>query len=365
MTWPRWAIPVLVLIGFFLFVSAVKGILLPFVAGLAIAYLFDPLADKLEALGLKRWMAVGVILISFFVFIIGFVVLLAPLVSQQIGALLKYLPQYVSDLRVFIDRLLEQAGQDRVEGFAEDYAGKIVGIAGDAASRFISGSLQIFNVISLLLLTPLVAFYVLRDWDLMIAHIDSWLPREHHGTIRTLTREVDDALSGFVRGQLLVASIMGTLYAIGWSVIGLDYAVVLGIIAALLCFIPYIGPLTGSLLALLVGFGQFGDDWVRLGAILGIHLGVQLLEGNFLTPRLVGQRVGLDDVWVIFAVLAGAELMGFLGILIAVPFAAIIAVLLRFGLKQYLSSDLYGGPHEPLNPDLLPQPVTREDGMGS
>lgn len=348
MTWPRWAVPVLVVLAFFVFVSAVKGVLLPFVAGLAIAYLFDPLADRLEALGFPRWAAVGVILISFFVFILGFVVLLAPLVSEQIGALVKYLPQYISDFRAFVDRLLEQAGQSRVEGFAEDYGGKIVGIVGDAGSRFISGSLKIFNVISLLLLTPLVAFYVLRDWDKMVAHIDSWLPRTQYATIRDLVREVDDVLSGFVRGQLLVASIMGTLYAIGWSVVGLDYAIVLGIIAALLCFIPYIGPLTGSLLAMLVGFGQFGDDWVRLGSILGIHVGVQLLEGNLLTPRLVGQRVGLDDVWVIFAVLAGAELMGFVGILIAVPFAAIVAVLLRFGLKQYLASEFYGGPHPPL-----------------
>ncbi|MEM7568675.1 MAG: AI-2E family transporter [Pseudomonadota bacterium] len=359
MTWPRWAIPAAVFILFCVFVSAVKGILLPFVAGLAIAYLFDPVADRLETIGFARWAAVGVILVSFFIFIIGFVVLLAPLVTEQIGALAKYLPQYIDDLRVFIDRLLEQAGQERVKGFAEDYAGKIAGIAGDTVTRFISGSLKVFNVLSLLLLTPLVAFYVLRDWDYMVSHIDSWLPREHHTTIRALAKEVDGALSGFVRGQLLVASIMGTLYAIGWSVIGLDYAIVLSIIAALLCFIPYIGPLTGSLLALLVGFGQFGDDWIRLGSILGIHVAVQLLEGNILTPRLVGQRVGLDDVWVIFAVLAGAELMGFVGILIAVPFAAIVAVLLRFGLTQYLKSDFYGRTPPPMA-DEFPAPARDE-----
>ncbi|MEM6834169.1 MAG: AI-2E family transporter [Pseudomonadota bacterium] len=346
MTLPRWLIPALAVILFFLFISAVKGILLPFVAGLAIAYLFDPLADRLEALGLKRWAAVGIILALFFVFITCFFLLLAPLVGQQVSALMQLLPGYVSDLRGFFDRMLEQAGQERVQGFAEDYSGKIIGFVGDAATRFLTGSLKIFNVLSLLLLTPLVAFYVLRDWDVMLAHIDSWLPRKHHDTIKALAVDVDKALSGFVRGQLLVASIMGTLYAIGWSIIGLDYAVVLAIIAALLCFIPYIGPLTGSLLALLVGFGQFGEDPVRLIAIAGVHVAVQLLEGNFLTPRLVGQRVGLDDVWVIFAVLAGAELMGFVGILIAVPFAAIVAVLLRFGLSQYLKSDLYG-PHPP------------------
>lgn len=350
MSLPRWLIPLAIIVLFFAFVFAVKGILLPFVAGLAIAYLFDPTVDKLEALGIKRWLGVCLVLCSFFLFVIGFVVLLVPLVSQQISALVKFLPDYIDSVRGFIDSVLETAGEDRVQGFAEDYGAKILSVASDAASRFISGSLAIFNILSLLVLTPLVAFYVLNDWDRMMAHIDGWLPRKHHQTIRSLARDVDAALSGFVRGQLLVASIMGTLYAIGWSIIGLDYAIVLGLIAALLCFIPYIGPLIGSLLALLVGFGQFGDDFVKLGAIIGVHVGVQLLEGNVLTPRLVGKRVGLSDVWVIFAVLAGAELMGFVGILIAVPFAATVAVLLRFGLATYLDSDLYGRPEGP--PDV-------------
>lgn len=352
-TLPRWVIPVVAVALFFTFIFAIKGVLLPFVAGLAIAYLFDPTVDKMEEWGLQRWLAVAIILLSFFLFVVGFIVLLVPLVSQQITALMGLLPDYVEAVRGRIDLLLEKAGQDRVQGFAEDYGAKIISVLSDAASRFISGGLAIFNVLSLLLLTPLVAFYLLKDWDNMVAHIDGWLPRQHHETVRRLAREVDEALSGFVRGQLLVASIMGTLYAIGWSIIGLDYAIVLALIAALLCFIPYIGPLMGSLLALLVGFGQFGDDWVRLGAIIGVHVAVQLLEGNILTPRLVGQRVGLDDVWVIFAVLAGAELMGFVGILIAVPLAAIIAVLLRFGLIQYLKSDLYGGPR---NADGAPPP---------
>lgn len=345
-TLPRWVVPVVAIVLFFTFIFAIKGVLLPFVAGLAIAYLFDPAVDKMEEWGLKRWLAVGIILLSFFVFVVGFIFLLVPLVTNQISSLMTLLPDYLEALRVKIDALMAKAGQDRVEGFAEDYGAKVIGVLSDAASRFISGGLAVFNVLSLLLLTPLVAFYLLKDWDYMIAHIDSWLPRKQHATVRRLAREVNEVLSGFVRGQLMVASIMGTLYAIGWSVIGLEYAIVLALIAALLCFIPYIGPLMGSLLALLVGFGQFGDDWMRLGAIIGVHVGVQLLEGNFLTPRLVGQRVGLDDVWVIFAVLAGAELMGFVGILIAVPLAAIIAVLLRFGLIQYLDSDLYGKLHD-------------------
>jgi len=340
----RWAIPIAVIIIFFAFLSAVKGILLPFVAGLAIAYLFDPIADRLELLGLKRWLAVLLILLSFFIFAIVFIVLLAPLVTQQVTALFRLLPGYAESLRLFIDQIVQQAGPGRVEGLAQDYGSRIFTIISDAVSRFVSGSLAIFNIVSLLLLTPLVSFYVLKDWDNMMAHIDAWLPRKYHDVIHDLVSEADSVLSGFVRGQLLVASIMGLLYALGWSVIGLDYAVVLALIAAMLCLIPYVGPLTGSLLALLVGFGQFGDDAVRLVAIFGVHVAVQLFEGNFLTPRIVGQRVGLDDVWVIFAVLAGAELMGIVGILIAVPMAAVIAVLLRFGLKKYLESDLYGAP---------------------
>lgn len=348
MSLPRWVIPLSVAIVFFVFIFAIKGILLPFVAGLAIAYLFDPTVDRLELLGMKRWVGVCIILLSFFLFVIGFIFLLAPLVTQQIASLVKLLPDYVDSLRGLISTLLERAGQDRVEGFAEDYGAKIFGVVSNAATKFISGGLKVFNVLSLLLLTPLVAFYLLNDWDRMIAHIDLWLPRKHYKTVRRLASEVDQTLSGFVRGQLLVASIMGVLYAIGWSVIGLDYAIVLALIAALLCFIPYIGPLTGSLLALLVGFGQFGDDYMRIGAIAFVHIAVQLLEGNILTPRLVGQRVGLDDVWVIFAVLAGAELMGLVGVLIAVPLAAVIGVLLRFGLITYLQSDMYGArPPEP------------------
>lgn len=342
MTLPRWLIPLAVVVVFFAFIAAVKGILLPFVAGLAIAYLFDPTVDKLELLGVKRWVGVCIILLCFFLFVTGFIFLVAPLVTQQIAALVKLLPDYIESLRGLLGTLLERAGQDRVEGFAEDYGAKIFGVISNAATKFLSGGVKVFNVLSLLLLTPLVAFYLLNDWDRMIAHIDLWLPRKHYKTVRRLAKEVDETLSGFVRGQLLVASIMGFLYAVGWSIIGLEYAIVLALIAALLCFIPYIGPLTGSLLALLVGFGQFGDDYMRIGAIAVVHVAVQLLEGNILTPRLVGQRVGLDDVWVIFAVLAGAELMGFVGILIAVPLAAVIGVLLRFGLITYLRSDLYG-----------------------
>ena len=202
------------------------------------------------------------------------------------------------------------------------------------------------NLISLLVITPVVAFYLLRDWDRLIARIDTWLPRDHAETIRERVREVDRTLAGFLRGQGTVCLILGLFYAIALSIAGLDFGLVVGLVAGLLSFIPYVGAIIGLVLSVGLALLQF-DDWLRVAIVAGIFFVGQAVEGNFLTPKLVGESVGLHPVWIIFGLLAGGALFGFVGVLLAVPAAAVIGVGVRFALDRYLQSPYYrggGGP---------------------
>ena len=194
----------------------------------------------------------------------------------------------------------------------------------------------------LLVVTPVVSWYLLRDWDRIIAQVDSWLPRAHRDVIREQFGLIDDTLAGFVRGQATVCLILGGAYALALELAGLQYGLVVGLISGLISFIPYVGSLVG--LALSVGLAaiQF-DEPMRIVLIAVIFVAGQAIEGNFLTPKLVGERVGLHAVWVLFAMLAGGSLFGFLGILLAVPVAAVIGVLVRFGLARYMDSAFYSG----------------------
>lgn len=345
----RWQIWLgIILLG--LFIYGTRGILLPFVAGFAFAYLLDPVTDRIERLGVARWAATALVLAVFFLGIAAIVVALIPMVQAQFLGIIESLPRYIAALRPLIDETIQRLADSlslEAPGGSEGVTTRLIETAFDNAGRWIGNiftqTFALFNLLSLLIISPVVAFFMLRDWDLIIAKIDSWLPSDHAATIRSLARQIDDALAGFVRGQTVVVVIMGTLYAIGWSLAGLNYSLILGILAGVLAYVPFVGALFAALIAMLVGFGQFGADFGALAAIFGVFVVVQLLEGTVFTPRLIGSHVGLHPVWVLFAIFAGGQLLGFVGVLISLPVAAATGVLVRFVVDRYLDSDLHLG----------------------
>jgi predicted PurR-regulated permease PerM len=340
------------LIGLALFVLTLwvlADMLLPFVAGLAIAYLLDPLVDRLERLGLPRWLGTTLVLLSFLVLLILLALLLVPLVQAQVSHLIEVLPSYATAIRErllpMLDRLIHRLSPqdvERLRGAVGNYAGDALTWVVDVLRRILSGGLALFDVLSVMFITPIVAFYLMRDWDILVSKVDSWLPRQHLETIRGQAREVDQTLAGFVRGQATVCVVLGVFYAVALSLAGLDFGLVIGLIAGLLSFIPYVGSLFGFMASTGLALLQFDSLW-RVAIVVGIFLLGQAVEGNVLTPKLVGERVGLHAVWVIFALLAGGSLFGFLGVLLAVPVAAVIGVLTRFALRQYMASPYYRG----------------------
>ncbi|MCH8685299.1 AI-2E family transporter [Pedomonas mirosovicensis] len=357
---PRWVwvlLGVALLLAFFVSIS---GILLPFVVGLAVAYLLDPVADRMETWKLPRWLATSIAILLFFGLMIGVFIAIAPMLRDQVVGFLNALPGYVAKVRPLILGLINEAGgTERAQTIVEQSSGKLMEWIGAHVGQLLASGIAFFNVLTLILISPVVAFYLLRDWDIIVARGKTLLPRQHLATIETLLHDMDYALSGFVRGQFLVCMALAVLYAFGWTLLGLNYALVLGLIAGLLAFVPLAGPFFASALALLVALGQFGTDWLKVGLVYVVFVIVQGIEGSILTPNLIGNRVGLHPVWVIFAIFAGGELMGVLGIFLAVPVAAVVAVLSRWLIQRYLASRLYddGRPVETA-PTLRP---TEED----
>lgn len=340
------------LIGFALFVAALwvlSGMLLPFVAGLAIAYLLDPMVDVLERWRLPRWLGTALVLLFFVLLLVAVVLLLVPLVQAQTSQLIEVLPSYAARLRErvmpVVERIVERLSPEdvaRLRGAAGQYAGDIVGWVAGVLTGILSGGMALFDVLSVLFITPVVAFYLLRDWDKLVGTVDRWLPRMHADTVRAQAREVDDTLAGFVRGQATVCLVLGGFYAVALSAAGLKFGLVIGLVSGFLSFIPYVGSLFGFVASTGLALLQF-DEWWRVVLVAGIFLFGQAVEGNVLTPKLVGDKVGLHPVWVMFALLAGGSLFGFVGVLLAVPVAAVIGVLTRFALRQYLDSAYYRG----------------------
>ncbi len=340
------------LIGFAVFFAAVyllSGILLPFVAGMAIAYLLDPVCDWLEGRGLSRTLATVLLTALFLVVVVGSLLLLVPLIAGQLAGFLSSLPGYLESLRgqlqglqQLIEARLDSELQNRIQDALAGSARDLLAWSTTALARLISGGAALANLLSLLVITPVVAFYLLRDWDHLVERVDSWLPRHQAETIREQLREVDQMLAGFVRGQSSVCLLLGVFYALGLTLAGLEFGLLIGLVAGLLTFVPYVGSAVGLLASVGMALVQF-DDWIRIAIVAGIFLVGQVLEGNFLTPKLVGERVGLHPVWVIFALLAGGLLFGLVGVLLALPVAAVIGVLIRFMLGRYLDSDYYWG----------------------
>ncbi len=338
------------LVGLLLLVVSLyllSGILLPFAAGMIVAYFLDPLADRLERLGASRLAATGIITIGFFLLAVLLVLMLFPVIQAQVGSFAAKVPGYVERLAAWAHPLLEHAQRylspkdmESLRAAVGDSAGTAVGWIAGLLTRLLAGSAALINVLSLIFITPVVTFYMLRDWDHMVARIDSWLPRAHVDTIRAQAAEINKTLAGFIRGQATVCLLLAAYYGIGLTLVGLDVGLILGMSAGLISFIPYLGALSGFVLGIVLALAQ-SHDWSLPALVAGVFVVGQIVEGNFLTPKLVGDKVGLHPVWIIFALLAAGSLFGFLGVLLAVPVAASIGVLARFALSRYLASPLY------------------------
>jgi len=336
--------------AFALFLYMFSDILLPFLAGLALAYFLDPVADRLQKLGFSRLMATVIILITFLVIVVLGLVILIPLLASQLTEFAERLPQYLTQLQGLVtsfnpEWLKRNFGVDPSalsEGL-NSLMTSSVGILSTVFQSIWSSSVKLFSIASLLVVTPVVAFYMLLDWDRMVEVVDSWVPRDHVETVRQIARDVNSATAGFVRGQGTLCLVLGAMYAVGLTIVGLNFGILIGLFAGLISFIPYVGSLTGLALSLGIAFVQFWPDWIMIALVACVFFVGQFIEGNILQPRLVGKSVGLHPVWLMFALFAFGALFGFVGLLIAVPAAAAVAVLIRFGISRYLESPLYKG----------------------
>jgi predicted PurR-regulated permease PerM len=320
-------------------------VILPFVLGGAIAYFLDPVADRLEKTGATRAVAVSIItLIAVLIFVI-MALLVVPTLIEQTLSLINIAPQLFNDLQSFLtDRFPQLVDEDSTLRKSLIALGETIRDRGGQVLDTVLGSAaSLINVVVLFVIVPVVAFYLLYDWDRMVANIDDMLPRDHAPVIRDLARQIDETLASFIRGMGTVCLILGTYYAVALMFVGLQFGLVVGFIAGLITFIPYVGAVVGGALAIGLALFQFWGDWLSIGLVAGIFVLGQIAEGNFLTPKLVGHSVGLHPVWLIFALSVFGALFGFVGMLVAVPVAAAIGVLARFAIGQYKDSRLYRG----------------------
>jgi predicted PurR-regulated permease PerM len=333
----------------------------PFAAGIVLGYLLDPVALKLQKLGLNRLGASLLILIAFALAVAIVLILVAPILGNQFVAFSVRLPGYAVRLQqLAVDEgnaliakyggswlgplgLTEQLSSAQIQKSVGDFVSRGAQWLLNAFKSLVSGGAAVVNFLSLLIITPVVAFYILVDWNRMISELDSWLPYDHRDSLRTIAREINAALAGFIRGQSIVCLFLGLWYSVGLTLIGLDFGFLIGVLAGFLSFVPYVGSLTALVLSLGVALVQ-GWPSLRLFFMALAVVGVgQFLEGNVLSPKLVGESIGLHPVWLMFALLAFGQLFGFLGLLIAVPTAAVVGVVSRHLIAVYLTSPFYRG----------------------
>jgi predicted PurR-regulated permease PerM len=329
-----------------------NDILLPFVIGGVVAYIFDPLVNRLQRHGMSRTLATAVVAILTAIIAIGAMTAVAPPLFNQFQEFVTKAPQYVVRLagrvQPMIEPLRDRLGlpplsMNQLQTHATQWAGQALTVAGAVAGRVAQRGAAAVDMIALLFLTPVVTFYLLRDWEKLLGAIDGALPLERAETIRQLARQSNAAVAGYLRGQALVCLCLGTIYGVGLTIVGLQFGFVIGMIAGVISFIPFLGTIVGALLALGMALAQFPPDWLSVGKVAVVFLIGHLLEGNLLAPKLVGDRVGLHPVWIMFALLAGGSLFGFVGVLVAVPIAAVVGVLVRHLMKRYHESALYRG----------------------
>ncbi|WP_170357245.1 AI-2E family transporter [Ruegeria arenilitoris] len=337
---------------FILLLWLLGDVLLPFVIGGAVAYFLDPVADRLENMGLSRAAATAIITVFSILAFALMILMVVPALITQLIDLVDVLPSLFQEMRAFVERqfpsLLDR--ESNTHQFLLSMGDTLKGKTGDILETVMASVGSAVNIVVLLVIVPVVAVYLLLDWDRMIARINDLLPRDHAPTIRKLAADIDAVLASFVRGMGTVCLILGTYYAVALMIVGLQFGLVVGFIAGLVTFIPYLGALIGGTLAIGLALFQFWGDWASIGLVAGIFAIGQVVEGNFLTPKLVGDSVGLHPVWLLLALSVFGALFGFVGMLIAVPVAAALGVLARFGTSQYLTSRLYTGRDE-LDPE--------------
>ncbi|QBF32839.1 AI-2E family transporter [Thalassococcus sp. S3] len=320
-------------------------VLLPFVIGGAIAYFLDPVADRIEEMGASRGAATAIITVIAILIFVVMALLVVPTLVAQTLQLVDTAPALLRNLQGFLTTqfpsILDEGSTLRQS--LTSIGETIQSRGAELLNTVVTSAMSLVNFVILLVISPVVAVYLLLDWDRMIARIDDLLPRDHAPVIRRLAGEIDKTLASFVRGMGTVCLILGTYYAIALMLVGLQFGLVVGFVAGLVTFIPYLGALIGGALAIGLALFQFWGDWVSIGLVAGIFMVGQVIEGNVLTPNLVGHSVGLHPVWLLLALSVFGALFGFVGMLVAVPVAAALGVVARFATSQYLDSRLYQG----------------------
>ncbi len=343
---------------FVLTVAILSEVLLPFVLGMILAYFLNPLANLLEKYGLSRLWATICIAVVFSILGCVFVFLIGPHLFAQISELLSKMPTYFTQLREIIVTGSEawfgklfpgsQLGaEEAMQNIARDSGKHLTGVL---KSVWTSGK-ALLSFLSLILITPVVTFFLLKDWDQLVSKVDGWLPRDHAPIIRLLTKRINRSISGFLRGQVTISIIVGIFYSIALTMLGLKYGLLIGLTAGLLNIVPFLGSLAGFLISGTMAVVQYWPEWQPILWVLGVFAFGQLVDTNFLTPKIIGDKVKLHPVWLIFALIVSGYLFGLVGMLIAIPLAAAIGVLVRFALERYLDSELYIGSRELKNTD--------------
>jgi predicted PurR-regulated permease PerM len=346
--WQRLALAAVFLLVLWGFLRLFSSILMPFVVAAGLAYFLDPAVSRLARFGLPRTSGALLILAAVTLFVALFVLLLYPVIADQASALVTNLPSYIQtaekDFGHLIANLQRRLGpgvmSQKLRDIASNQAGTIFAFFGTAATNIIGSGFAVVNILALLIITPIVTFYFLRDWPAIIRHVDTWLPRPYEGVIRAQTLEVNRILAAWIRGQAICCLVLALVYAGGLTVIGLNLGLIVGLAAGFLSFIPYVGTVLGAVTAILLSLTQT-PGWHGVLLVLAVFAFGQALNDYIIQPRFLGDRVGLPAVWVIFSLFAGGAAFGFLGIMLAVPVTATLGVLARFWLRRYLHSSLY------------------------
>jgi len=325
-------------------------ILLPFVLGMALAYVLDPLADRLTKRGLSRLVAASIILGGFVLVLVLLLLLIAPVLARQLAGFIDNAPGYAQRLQGLVSDpnhpWLKRLVGDNLSGgdhSVSDLMNQAMGYVTTVLASLWTKGQTLISIFSLVIITPVVAFYLICDWDSMVNAADSLIPLPQRDAVRRLGHEIDATISAYVRGQTGLCLILGSYYAVGLTLAGLSFGLLIGVISGVVSFIPYVGSLTALVLSLGVAVAQFFPDWTPIVIVAGVVLVGQFLEGNVLAPYLVGHSVGLHPVWLMFALFAFGYLFGFVGLLLAVPLAAAAGVLIRFAVRRYRESPLYTG----------------------
>lgn len=342
---------VLAAVLFVLIIALIKDVLLPFVLGALFAYGLNPVANALERLGLSRFFAALLLVAGLVLTLLLLLIFLVPVFVEQVHQLALALPGELERLKAGLDAFFKERlgertaalGSQIVEGLYGSLASSWSGVAQHVAESAWTYGRTLFNVLSLLLITPLVVFYLLVDWHPMLRKIDSWLPRDHAARIRQLGHDVNVAVGAFIRGQGLVCLILGTFYAIGLSLVGLDYGLLIGVATGLAAFVPLVGWILGTITGVTLALIQFWPQVTPVLLVFSVFLAGVALDTGVLAPKIVGKKIGLHPVWLIFALFAFSYLFGVVGVLVAVPLAAAVGVVVRFALDLYLESSVYTG----------------------